>query len=231
MKKLGLIGGIGPESTIEYYRSIEYGVQKKSGQNFFPNITIESLNVFDVLNLCKKQDYDGLTDYLLNGINQLSAAGVQYAALTGITTHIVFDALSKVSPVPLVSMVDTASEFAKAHRYRKVCLLGTLSTMNGTFFQQSFESKGIEVITPDVAEKEYIGRKIETELELGKVVSDTQNNFRTIAERIIQDENVDTIILGCTELPLIFKGIDLSVPCLNVMQVHIDSLIDLIMSE
>lgn len=79
MKKLGLIGGIGPESTIEYYRSIEYGVQKKSGQNFFPNITIESLNVFDVLNLCKKQDYDGLTDYLLNGINQLSAAGVQYA--------------------------------------------------------------------------------------------------------------------------------------------------------
>ena len=201
MKKLGLIGGIGPESTIEYYRSIEYGVQKKSGQNFFPNITIESLNVFDVLNLCKKQDYDGLTDYLLNGINQLSAAGVQYA------------------------------EFAKAHRYRKVCLLGTLPTMNGTFFQQSFESKGIEVITPDAAEKEYIGRKIETELELGKVVSDTQNNFRTIAERIIQDENVDTIILGCTELPLIFKGIDLSVPCLNVMQVHIDSLIDLIMSE
>ena len=128
-------------------------------------------------------------------------------------------------------MVDTASEFAKAHRYRKVCLLGTLPTMNGTFFQQSFESKGIEVITPDAAEKEYIGRKIETELELGKVVSDTQNNFRTIAERIIQDENVDTIILGCTELPLIFKGIDLSVPCLNVMQVHIDSLIDLIMSE
>ena len=210
---------------------VGYGVQKKSGQNFFPNITIESLNVFDVLNLCKKQDYDGLTDYLLNGINQLSAAGVQYAALTGITTHIVFDALSKVSPVPLVSMVDTASEFAKAHRYRKVCLLGTLPTMNGTFFQQSFESKGIEVITPDAAEKEYIGRKIETELELGKVVSDTQNNFRTIAERIIQDENVDTIILGCTELPLIFKGIDLSVPCLNVMQVHIDSLIDLIMSE
>ena len=231
MKKLGLIGGIGPESTIEYYRAIEYGVQKKSGQNFFPNITIESLNVFEVLNLCKKQDYDGLTDYLLNGINQLSAAGVQYAALTGITTHIVFDALSKVSPVPLVSMVDTASEFARAHGCRKVCLLGTLPTMNGTFFQKSFESKGIEVITPDTAEKEYISRKIETELELGKVISDTQNNFRTITERIIRDENVDTIILGCTELPLIFKGIDLSVPCLNVMQVHIDSLIDLIMSE
>ena len=120
MKKLGLIGGIGPESTIEYYRSMGYGVQKKSGQNFFPNITIESLNVFDVLNLCKNQDYDGLTDYLLNGINQLSAAGVQYAALTGITTHIVFDALSKVSPVPLVSMVDTASEFAKAEKLTKV---------------------------------------------------------------------------------------------------------------
>ena len=180
MKKLGLIGGIGPESTIEYYRSIEYGVQKKSGQNFFPNITIESLNVFDVLNLCKKQDYDGLTDYLLNGINQLSAAGVQYAALTGITTHIVFDALSKVSPVPLVSMVDTASEFAKAHRYRKVCLLGTLPTMNGTFFQQSFESKGIEVITQMRQRKSILVEKLKQNWNLEKLYLILKTTFEQL---------------------------------------------------
>ena len=180
MKKLGLIGGIGPESTIEYYRSIEYGVQKKSGQNFFPNITIESINVFDVLNLCKNQDYDGLTDYLLNGINQLSAAGVQYAALTGITTHIVFDALSKVSPVPLVSMVDTASEFAKAHSYRKVCLLGTLPTMNGTFFQQSFESKGIEVITRMRQRKSILVEKLKQNWNLEKLYLILKTTFEQL---------------------------------------------------
>lgn len=231
MKKLGLIGGTGPESTIEYYRGIEYGVQRKSGRNFFPNITIESLSVFDVLNFCEKQDYDGLTNYLLNGIRHLSAAGAQYAALTGITPHIVFGELSKVSPIPLVSMVDTASEFAKTHGCKKVCLLGTLPTMNGTFFQRSFESKGIAVITPNTEGKEYIGKKIETELEFGKITFDTQKAFRAIAERTIQDEKVDAVILGCTELPLIFKEIDLSVPYIDVMQVHIDSLVDLIMSE
>ena len=177
MKKLGLIGGIGPESTIEYYRSIEYGVQKKSGQNFFPNITIESLNVFDVLNLCKNQDYDGLTDYLLNGINQLSAAGVQYAALTGITTHIVFDALSKVSPVPLVSMVDTASEFAKAHRYRKVCLLGTLPTMNGTFFQKSFESKSLHRMRQ---RKSILVEKLKQNWNLGKLYLILKTTFEQL---------------------------------------------------
>lgn len=180
MKKLGLIGGIGPESTIEYYRSIEYGVQKKSGQNFFPNITIESLNVFDVLNLCKKQDYDGLTDYLLNGINQLSAAGVQYAALTGITTHIVFDALSKVSPVPLVSMVDTASEFAKAHRYRKVCLLGTLPTMNGTFFSNLSNLKVSKSLHRMRQRKSILVEKLKQNWNLGKLYLILKTTFEQL---------------------------------------------------
>lgn len=112
MNKLGLIGGTNPESTIEYYRQIEYGVQKKSGRSFFPNLTIESLSVFDVLGFCKRQDYEGLTEYLLNGIRNLAASGAQYAALTGITPHIVFDRLSGKSPIPLISMVDTARRYA-----------------------------------------------------------------------------------------------------------------------
>ncbi len=77
MNKLGLIGGTGPESTIEYYKGIEYGVQQKVGRSFFPNLTIESLSVFDVLSFCGKQDYAGLMEYLLKGIRNLAAAGAQ----------------------------------------------------------------------------------------------------------------------------------------------------------
>lgn len=80
MRKLGLIGGTGPESTIEYYKGIEYGVQKESGRNFFPNLTIESLSVFDVLGFCAEEDYDGLTEYLLKGIGNLAGAGAEFAA-------------------------------------------------------------------------------------------------------------------------------------------------------
>lgn len=230
MNKLGLIGGTGPESTIEYYKGIEYGVQQKSGRSFFPNLTIESLSVFDVLGFCGKQDYAGLTAYLLKGIRNLTAAGAQYAALTGITPHIVFEELSKASPIPLVSMVDTARDCAAAHGYKKICLLGTLPTMEGTFFQNSFAKRGIEVVTPNAEEKIYIGTKIETELEYGKVLPETQRAFQEIAERIIREEQVQAVVLGCTELPLIFDGVELPVSYIDVMQVHIRTLIDLILS-
>lgn len=231
MNKLGLIGGTGPESTIEYYKGIEYGVQQKSGRSFFPNLTIESLSVFEVLGFCEKQDYDGLTEYLLKGIRNLAAAGAQYAALTGITPHVVFDDLSEVSPIPLVSMVDTARDYAAAQGYRKICLLGTLPTMEGTFFQSSFAKRGIEVITPNAEEKSYIGTKIETELEFGKVLPETQRAFKEIAERIICEEQVQAVVLGCTELPLIFNGVELPVPYIDVMQVHINTLVNLILQD
>ena len=231
MNKLGLIGGTGPESTIEYYKGIEYGVQQKLGHSFFPNLTIESLSVFEVLGFCGKQDYAGLTEYLLKGVRNLAAAGAQYAALTGITPHIVFDGLSKESPIPLVSMVDTARDYAAARGYKKLCLLGTLPIMEGTFFQNSFAKLGIEVVTPNAEEKSYIGTKIEIELELGKVLPETQRAFKAIAERIIREEHVQAIVLGCTELPLIFGGVELSVPYIDVMQVHINTLVDLILQD
>lgn len=229
MIKLGLIGGTGPESTMVYYKGIEYGVQRKSGRSFFPSLTIESLSVFEVLDFCEKHDYAGLTAYLLRGVHNLAAAGAQYAALTGITPHIVFDELSKASPIPLVSMVDTARDYAAAHDYKKVCLLGTLPTMENTFFQNSFAKSNIEVVVPSTEEKHYIGTKIETELEFGKVLPETQRTFKKISERIICGEQVQAIVMGCTELPLVFDGVELPVPYIDVMQIHIQALVHLVM--
>lgn len=172
-----------------------------------------------------------MTAYLLKGVRDLAAAGAQYAALTGITPHIVFDELSEASPIPLVSMVDTARDYAAANGYKKTCLLGTLPTMEGTFFQNSFAKRGIEVVTPTAEEKVYIGTKIETELEFGKVLPETQRAFKEIAERIIREEQVQAVVLGCTELPLIFDGVELPVPYIDVMRVHINALVDLIMQN
>ena len=231
MKKLGLIGGTGPESTIEYYNGIEYGVQRRSGRSFFPHLTIESLSVFDVLGFCERRDYAGLTEYLLKGIKNLAAAGAECAALTGITPHIVFDELAAVAPIPLISMVDTARDHAAERGYKKICLLGTLPTMDGTFFQSSFAKRGIEVVTPNAEEKRCIETKIETELEFGKVLPETQRSFREIVERIIQEEKVQAVVLGCTELPLVFRDMELSVPYIDVMQIHIGALIQMILEE
>ena len=229
MKKPGLIGGTGPESTIEYYRQIAYGVQKKTG--CFPDLVIESLSVFDVLDYCDRKDYAGLADYLLKGLHCLSEAGADFACLTGITPHIVFDEISKRSPLPVISMIDTACEKTEKLGYHKIALLGTYPTMKGTFFQKPFEQAGIQVITPDEEEMQYIGGIIETQLELGKMIPETKKRLCAIVKRMVKEEGIQAVVLGCTELPMILNEKVLSMPCLDVVKIHTDQLISMILED
>ncbi len=227
MSKIGLIGGTGPESTLIYYKELVYGVHHKANTAYFPNLVIESLSVFDVLKYCEDKNYEGLIAYLIQGIQNLAAAGAEYAALTGITPHIVFEQLQELSPIPLVSIIDAARDYACSCGYKRLALLGTYPTMTGDFFQKSFLKSGIDIVTPNREEMEYIGEKIESELELGVISPDTQERFKNIIERMIRDETIDGVVLGCTELPLIFRGIAVQVPYIDVMTVHINKLVDI----
>jgi aspartate racemase len=231
MKKIGLIGGIGPESTISYYHGIVYGVQRRVGNSFFPNLTIESLNVFQVLELCEDKNYDGLVDYVMHGIRNLAAAGAEFVAMTGNTPHIVFDRLQECSPVPLISIVETACEEAIKQDYTTVGLFGTGATMNGTFFTKPFLESGIEVVKPQDREKVYIANKISTELELGVVRQETIDGFMEIIQRMIVEDKIQAIILGCTELPMLFRNTQLPIACLDTMQIHIDKLVEQILND
>ncbi len=231
MKKVGLIGGTGPESTIPYYRGIVYGVQKKAGEKVFPNLTIESINVFEVLELCGKGKYEDLTNYLMKAIHNLIASGVDFIALTGNTPHIVFDELQKRSSVPLVSGIEATCNEAKRQKLSRVGLLGTIFTMEGEFFKKPFMENQIEVVTPTAAEKEYINKKILHELELGLVKQETVQTFLKIIERMKVEKGIQAIILGCTELPLLFKEAALPVACLDAMAIHIQTLVKKIVEE
>ncbi|OOM81666.1 putative amino-acid racemase [Clostridium puniceum] len=231
MKKLGLIGGIGPESTIPYYHDIVYGVQKKVGKSFFPNLNIESLSVFEVFRMCEENDYTALKDYILKGINNLVAGGADFVAMTGNTPHIIFDELKRHSPVPIVSIVETTCNEAKKKSFAKIGLLGTEVTMNGEFFRKPFIKAGISVVVPTEEEKSFIGQKISSELELGIVREETLSTILNIVNRMINEQKVEAIVLGCTELPLLFKGVSLSVPCLDTMQIHIQTLIEMILKD
>ena len=229
MKKLGLIGGMGPESTIPYYRDIVYGVQSKVGANFFPRLTIESVNVFEVLDLCRKEDYGQLTDYLLGAINNVIACGADFAALAANTPHIVFDALQKSSAIPLVSIVEASAAKAESEGFKRVGLLGTVFTMNGDFFKKPFIQRGIEVIVPFDDEKAYVDKKIAEELELGIIKTDTRSAFLHIIERMKNDQDIQAIILGCTELPLLFDNVIIPVKSLDTMKVHIEAIVEMIL--
>lgn len=228
MKKLGLVGGMGPESTIPYYHDIVYGVQKRMGKELFPNLTIESVNVFDVLRLCNEQKYDALTDYLMNAVNNLVKSGADFVALSANTPHIVFDKLQEKATVPLVSIIDATRDEAIRLNKRKLGLFGTIFTMTGDFFKMPFRNSDIEIVVPTAEEMEFVNKKISSELELGIVKEETLRSFQKIIERMKEDNGIDAIILGCTELPLLLNDEVSPVPCLDTMKIHIKTLIDMI---
>ncbi|MBD5530864.1 MAG: amino acid racemase [Lachnospiraceae bacterium] len=226
MKKLGLVGGMGPESTIPYYHDIVYGVQNRIGNNFFPNLTIESVNVFEVLSLCNEQKYDELADYLMQAIKSLIKSGADFIALSANTPHIVFDRLKEQSTVPLVSIVEVTRDEAIRLNKHRVGLLGTIFTMTDDFFKKPFYSSNIEIIIPTMKEMEYINCKISSELELGIVKKETLESFQKIIKRMAEEEGIEAVILGCTELPLLLSDEVSPVPCLDTMKIHIQHLID-----
>ena len=226
MRKLGLVGGMGPESTIPYYHDIMYGVQKKLGKNIFPNLTIVSVDVFQVLGFCQEEKYDELTDYLMRAINNLIQSGCEFIALSANTPHIVFEQLQKKSGVPLVSIIEATCEEAVRRKIGKIGLLGTVFTMTGDFFKKTFERNNIQVFVPNDDEMELINRKISTELELGIVKQDTLKMFQQIIERMKQEDEIEAIILGCTELPLLLNDEVSPIMCLDTMKIHIQTLVD-----
>jgi aspartate racemase len=175
MKKLGLVGGMGPESTIPYYHDIVYGVQKRTG--YFPPLTIESVDVFKVLELCKNEEYKKLSDYLMDAIFHLAESGADFAALSANTPHIIFDELQERSPIPLVSILESTCEEVKRRHISKVGLLGTIFTMDKDFYKRPFIRDQIEIITPNYHEKKLVNQKISSELELGIVKDETLAEF------------------------------------------------------
>ena len=229
MKKLGLVGGMGPESTIPYYHDIVYGVQKKLGRSCFPELSIESVNVFYVLKLCDEKKYDVLTEYLLNAINNLAKSGADFAALSANTPHIIFDRLQERSPIPLISIVETAAIEAKRRGLKKIGLFGTVFTMTGDFFKDSFLKNGIQIVVPSESDMQLINDKISTELELGIVKKETLSLFQDIISKMKAEQDIEAIVLGCTELPLLLNDDVSPVPCLDTMKIHIDSIVNQIL--
>jgi aspartate racemase len=227
VKKIGLIGGIGPESTLLYYQKLVYGAQEKFGAHYFPRLTIESLNVFEVLAFCQAKDTAGLIRYLMNGIDSLVASGAELIALTGITPHIVFDDICRCSSVPLVSIVESSREAAMRAGFNRVGLLGTSFTMREDFFKRPLMSAGINVITPCDDEMNFIAEKITSELEFGVITETTRRSFVNIIQRLADEEKIDAVLLGCTELPLLLRDVPLPVEPLDTVQIHVDKLLQM----
>lgn len=231
MRKLGLVGGMGPESTLVYYHDLVYGVMRKLGRDEFPPLTIESVNVFRMLGYEEEDRLDDLVDYLSRALDHLAAAGADFAALSANTPHVVFGQLRERSGLPLVSIIECARDEAVARGYHRIGLLGTTPTMTRCFFKEPFKDAGIEVVTPDMADAALVARRISDELEHGIKRPATLVELQRIIADMQTDKGIESIVLGCTELPMLLSDETSPVPCLDTLRIHVDTLVDMILGE
>jgi len=236
MKKLGLIGGVGPVSTIEYYKSINDGYQKhlaqyrssKSGEN--PPMIIESLNIATAYELVAKKDWKNFADLFIAAVNNLHKAGADFAAIAANTAHIVFDEIEANSPIPLVGIIDETCKVAEALACKKVIVIGTEFTMKSRMYETKLSKFGIEGIVPCDADKKAVHDIIFPNLEARIVLEHEKEAVLEIVRRMLCEHKADTVVLGCTELNLIIKDDDLDAILIDTAKVHIDAILKNILS-
>ena len=231
MKTLGIIGGIAPESTIEYYRLIIASYRAQDPDGNYPSLIINSINLKKMVDLITANKLADVTEYLLIELQKLARAGADVGLLASNTPHIVFDDLQQKSPIPLISIVQATCQTAEAMGLRKVGLFGTRFTMQGQFYPEVFRSRGIELIVPDMNDQEYIHDKYMSELIDGIFLDETRESLLAIAERLKEKAGIQGVILGGTELPLILRDVnDSEIPFLDTTRIHVEQAVTQILN-
>ncbi len=224
MTTVGLVGGLGPESTIDYYRRILETWAQLEGSTS-PSIVIDSLDVRWALHLVGT-DLAALTDYLLASLRRLAGAGVDFVAMTANTPHIVFDELAARSPVPLVSIVEACAQEAQRRGLGRLALLGTRFTMDASFYPTVCARQGVVVVTPTEADRAWIHERYVGELLKGEFRDDTRAQFVALVSRLQTEEGIDGVILGGTELPLLLATpVIAGVPVLDTTALHVTAIV------
>lgn len=226
-KTIGMIGGIAPASTVDYYQRIIARFQERTGQREYPPIIVNSINMTQMMNLITDDQLDELVDYLSEEIFVLEKAGAKVIFMASNTPHLVYDQLAKRVKTKMVSIVESTIAYAQAKGYSRLGLFGTLATMEGEFFQDGFEANGMEIITPMPDERKFIHKIYMEELVRGRFLPESKNRLVSIAQRMYNEGQIDSLILGGTELPLILKSGDMEdIELLNTTKIHVESILD-----
>ncbi|HKZ03527.1 MAG TPA: amino acid racemase [Pyrinomonadaceae bacterium] len=231
MRTVGIIGGIGPESTIEYYRFIieKYHERRPDGTN--PSIIINSIDVNKLVAWMTAGKHDAVADYLVEELKRLHRAGVDFAVIAANTPHIVFKQVRARCELPLISIVEATRDRTSALRLRRPALLGTRFTMESKFYPEVFAEAGIDLIVPNETERSFIHEKYMSELLKGIFLPETREGLVAIIQEMKQRDAIDAVILGGTELPLILRDAsDQGIPFLDTTIIHVEQIMARLLS-
>jgi aspartate racemase len=227
MKIIGMIGGIGPESTIDYYRRLLDGAQKRNPGGPALQIIINSIDLQKGLDLLERNQLNELTEYIVPEVMRLQSAGAEFGFLAANSPHIVFGDIARRSPIPLVSIVEATCAEAKRQQLTHLGLFGTRFTMHGRFYPDVFTREGLQLTVPTAEEQDYVHDKYINELIPGKFLPETRDGLLAIATRMKKQDGIQALVLGGTELPLILTDSSLlGIPFLDTTQIHVNAILE-----
>ena len=222
MKTVGIIGGIGPESTIVYYRSIVAAYREKKQDGSYPSVVINSIDLTKMLRLIGSNQLAEVAAYLVGEVQKLARASADFGLLAANTPHIVFDDITRQSPIPLISIVEATCQEAQTFGLKRLGLFGIRATMQGQFYPDVFSNAGISLLTPEPAEQDYIHDKYMNELVPGIIHPETRDHLLSIVDQMKEEQGIDGVILGGTELsPILNISQYNGIPFLDTTQIHV----------
>jgi len=224
MKHIGLVGGLSPESTIEYYRIICRGCNRRNGGLEFPAVSIYSMNLAEIAALQDKGDWEEVGARIVDALWRLRWSGAEFAAIATNTPHNALDHILPFSPLPVLSIMDATAERIRRDGAKTVGLLGTRQTMEYGFFQKAFRANGIETLLPDEEGRKFVDSVIWGELVHGIMRKKSRLRFQEIIRGLIR-EGAEGVILGCTEIPLLIRPADVPVTLYNTTTIHANAIL------
>jgi aspartate racemase len=227
MRTVGMIGGLGPESTVDYYRSIIARFRARRPDAGYPHVIIDSLDVDKGIAMLDAGQLDNLADYLGAGVELLVRAGADFGFIAANTPHLVFDEVQRRSAIPLLSIVRATCNHAKVFGLKKVGLFGTGFTMRASFYPEEFQRAGIALVRPKEAELEFIHKKYIGELLKNQFLPETRAEILSVAQRMKNEDGIEALVLAGTELPLLLRDFGSpGIEFLDTTVIHVEAIVN-----
>ncbi|UCE18773.1 MAG: amino acid racemase [Gemmatimonadota bacterium] len=232
MRRIGIVGGLSPESTLDYYRTLVSLNRERGFGHSYPVIIIYSVSFQECVDLMNGVDWSGMAAIMNQAVSALHGAGADFGLISANTPHMVFDEVAAKAPIPLLSIVEATGTACQRLGLKKIGLFGTRITMQADFYPKIFEEKfGLAVVMPGKDEPDFIHDSIAKELIEGQIRAETRERLVRIAEEMVEKDGIEGLILGCTELPLILSEKDFTLPVLDTTRIHVEAAFEYALAE
>ena len=221
-KKIGILGGLSPESTVEYYLHITRAYTRRFGDYGYPEIIIYSVSFQPYVDWPAEERWDLVAQGLGNAAKKLEAAGADFIIISTNTMHLVIDQIRASVKIPVLSLLDVVGEAVKQRGFKTVGLLGTAYTMEKGLYQNALGGQGIKVLVPEWDERKFINNVIYKELVAGQIKDESRTGYQKII-RNLAERGAQGIILGCTEIPLLIGEADAGLPLFDTTILHAEA--------